>query len=115
VLPIGGIKEKVLAAHRTELKTVIMPRRNEVDLEDVPDEIKEAIEFVFVDTVDDVLQAALEVEPASKKKTKKKAASKPRKKKVAVKSKAKPRSKAKKKKATSKKKSEPQAPVGAPS
>jgi ATP-dependent Lon protease len=114
VLPIGGLKEKVLAAHRAELKTVIMPRRNEVDLEDVPDEIKEAIKFVFVDTVDDVLKAALEDESASKKKTKKKASSKPKKKKVAVKAKAKPRPKAKKK-ATSSKKSEPQAPVGAPS
>ena len=111
VLPIGGLKEKVLAAHRAGLKTVIMPKRNEVDLEDVPDEIKEAIEFVFVDTVADVLKAALEDKPT---KAKKKAASKPRKKKTAAKARAKPRSKAKKK-APSSKKSEPQEPVGAPS
>jgi ATP-dependent Lon protease len=91
-----------------------MPRRNDVDLEDVPDEIKEVIEFVFVDTVDDVLTAALEDKPPSKAKGKKKAASKPKKKKAAVKAKAKPRSKAKKK-APGKKKSEPQEPVGAPS
>jgi ATP-dependent Lon protease len=114
VLPIGGLKEKVLAAHRAGLKTVIMPRRNDVDLEDVPDEIKEVIEFVFVDTVDDVLTAALEDKPPSKAKGKKKARSKPKKKKATVKAKAKPRSKAKKK-APGKKKSEPQEPVGAPS
>jgi ATP-dependent Lon protease len=59
VLPVGGIKEKVLAAHRSGLKTVILPRRNEADLEELPDEVRNAIQFVFVDTVDEVLQAAL--------------------------------------------------------
>jgi ATP-dependent Lon protease len=74
VLPVGGIKEKVLAAHRYGLKTIILPKRNEADLEDIPDEIREAIEFIFVETVDEVMGVALE--PAPKKKRKKKAATK---------------------------------------
>jgi ATP-dependent Lon protease len=60
VLPVGGVKEKVLAAHRNGMKTVILPKRNEFDLDDVPDEIKNKINFVFVETVDEVLNAALE-------------------------------------------------------
>jgi ATP-dependent Lon protease len=60
VLPVGGIKEKMLAAHRAGLKTIILPKRNVLDLEDVPDEIKKSLSFVFAETVDDVLKAALE-------------------------------------------------------
>jgi ATP-dependent Lon protease len=60
VLPVGGIKEKILAAHRNGLKTVILPKRNEFDLDDVPEEIRKKIQFVFVETVDDVLEAALD-------------------------------------------------------
>ena len=59
VLPIGGIKEKVLAAHRAGLDTVILPRRNEADLEDVPEDVRKQMKFVLVDTVDEVLAAAL--------------------------------------------------------
>ena len=59
VLPIGGVKEKVLAAHRNGLRTVILPKRNEQDLDDVPDEIKKSMKFIFAETVDDVLDAAL--------------------------------------------------------
>jgi ATP-dependent Lon protease len=59
VLAIGGLKEKVLAAHRAGLSTVIVPRRNEVDLEDVPDEIRQEMKFVLADTVDDVLNSSL--------------------------------------------------------
>jgi ATP-dependent Lon protease len=60
VLPVGGIKEKVLAAHRIGLKTVIMPKRNESDLEDLPEEVRKSMKFIFVETVDEVLKAALE-------------------------------------------------------
>jgi len=60
VLPVGGIKEKVLAAHRIGLKTVILPARNEADLEDLPEEVRQSIHFVFAETVDDVLAVALE-------------------------------------------------------
>ena len=63
VLPVGGIKEKVLAAHRNGLKTVILPRRNEADLEELPDEVRQALGFVFVETVDEALAAALEPAP----------------------------------------------------
>ena len=60
VLPVGGIKEKVLAAHRTGLKSVILPKRNESDLEDLPEEVRKSIKFIYVETVDQVLKAALE-------------------------------------------------------
>jgi ATP-dependent Lon protease len=60
VLPVGGIKEKILAAHRNGLRTVILPKRNEFDLDDVPEEIKKKMKFIFVETVDEVLEAALE-------------------------------------------------------
>jgi len=60
VLPVGGIKEKVLAAHRAGLKTVILPRRNEKDLEDVPADVRRAMKFVLVEQVDEVFRAALE-------------------------------------------------------
>jgi ATP-dependent Lon protease len=59
VLPVGGIKEKVLAAHRAGLHTVILPRRNEKDLDDLPEEVRNEMEFVLVDRVDEVLKSAL--------------------------------------------------------
>ena len=59
VMPIGGVKEKVLAAHRAGLRTVILPYQNEPDLADIPDEIKEEMSFVLARTMDDVLNAAL--------------------------------------------------------
>jgi ATP-dependent Lon protease len=59
VLPVGGVKEKVLAAHRAGLRTVILPRRNEPDLEEVPEEVREDMTFVLVDRVDEVWRYAL--------------------------------------------------------
>jgi ATP-dependent Lon protease len=59
VLPVGGIKEKVLAARRAGIDTVILPRRNEKDLEDVPDSARKALRFHFVETMDEVLELAL--------------------------------------------------------
>ena len=59
VLPVGGIKEKVLAARRAGIRTVILPRRNESDLDDIPPELRAEMETLFVDTVDEVLTHAL--------------------------------------------------------
>jgi ATP-dependent Lon protease len=59
VLPIGGLKEKTLAAKRMGIKTVILPNRNKKDLEDIPKYIKKDMEFVFAETMDDVLKIAL--------------------------------------------------------
>jgi ATP-dependent Lon protease len=59
VLPIGGVKEKVLAASRAGITTVILPRHNEKDLDDIPPELRKGMSFVFVDTIDDVLTVAL--------------------------------------------------------
>jgi ATP-dependent Lon protease len=72
VLPIGGLKEKVLAAHRYGLRTIILPKDNENDLEDLPDEIKKVMKFIPVETVAEVLEAALEKRPVVKKSRKKK-------------------------------------------
>jgi ATP-dependent Lon protease len=60
VLPIGGVKQKVLAAHRAGLKEVILPKRNEGDLDDVPEEVRKDVAFHTVETVDQVLTLALE-------------------------------------------------------
>ena len=59
VLPVGGIKEKMLAAHRAGVSTVILPRHNERDVEDVPPEARQALRFVFADTAEQVLEQAL--------------------------------------------------------
>lgn len=79
VLPVGGIKEKVLAAHRSGIKTVILPARNEADLDELPEEVRKEIKFHFAETVDDVLAASLESFP--KKTTRNKRKSSPRSKK----------------------------------
>jgi len=60
VLPIGGVKEKTLAAQRAGITTVMLPRRNEKDLEDVPAEVREKLRFVFLDRVEDAVGAALQ-------------------------------------------------------
>ena len=62
VLPIGGVKEKVLAAHRANLKTIILPKDNEKDIADIPEKVLETLDLYMVDTMDEVLKIAL-VEP----------------------------------------------------
>jgi len=59
VLPIGGLKEKVLAAHRAGIKTFILPQKNMKDLEEIPKNVKQALRFVFVSAMDEVLAVAL--------------------------------------------------------
>jgi ATP-dependent Lon protease len=59
VLPIGGVKEKVLAAHRAGIKKVILPHRNERNIEDIPEEIRKDIEIVLVKKVSEVLEHVL--------------------------------------------------------
>jgi ATP-dependent Lon protease len=73
VLPVGGIKEKVLAAHRAGIKEIILPAWNEKDLEDVPAKVKKEIRFHFVDQMKNVVEIALDrKKPSSRKKTSKK-------------------------------------------
>jgi ATP-dependent Lon protease len=59
VLPVGGLKEKVLAAHRAGIRRVLVPRRNEVDLDDVPADLREEMEVVLVESIEEVLREAL--------------------------------------------------------
>jgi ATP-dependent Lon protease len=68
VMPVGGIKEKMLAAHRAGLKMVILPKRNEADLEELPDEVRRDLDFHLVEMMDDVLDLALEPVKSTKKK-----------------------------------------------
>jgi ATP-dependent Lon protease len=59
VLPIGGVKEKTLAALRAGIRTVMLPKRNEKDLEDVPAEARKKLEFVFLERVEDAVKTAI--------------------------------------------------------
>jgi ATP-dependent Lon protease len=68
VLPIGGLKEKALAAQRADINRVIIPRRNEADIDDIPQHLRKGLKFVLVDSVDEVLEAALE-RPARRKRS----------------------------------------------
>jgi ATP-dependent Lon protease len=62
VLPVGGIKEKVLAAHRAGIKRVLLPQDNEKDLDDVPEDVKDEMEFILVETVEDVIKETIGME-----------------------------------------------------
>lgn len=62
VMPIGGVKEKVLAAKRAGIKTVVLPEKNKNDLQDVPEELRKEMNFIFVDNIDQVITAALDAE-----------------------------------------------------
>jgi ATP-dependent Lon protease len=66
ILPVGGVKEKILAAHRAKLTRVLLPQANEKDLVDIPAEVKSELEIVLVNTLDDVLRLALGAGPARK-------------------------------------------------
>ena len=59
VLPVGGVKEKVLAAHRAGIKTILLPKWNEKDLVDIPKKVQRDVEFHFVDRMQDVLKLAI--------------------------------------------------------
>ncbi|RLI50675.1 MAG: endopeptidase La, partial [Candidatus Thorarchaeota archaeon] len=59
VLPVGGIKEKVLAAHLAGIKYVALPKKNKNDLEEVPKEVKESIKFLFIEKVEEIVDFAL--------------------------------------------------------
>jgi ATP-dependent Lon protease len=65
VLPIGGVKQKVLAAHAAGLTDVVLPERNRGDLDDVPEEVRDAMKFHFAMTIDEVLDVALERPPVA--------------------------------------------------
>ena len=67
ILPIGGLKEKTLAAYRAGVETLILPKKNQKDMVEIPDEIKKKIKFIFVQTVEEVLKLALETKPKAKK------------------------------------------------
>ncbi|MCX6111154.1 MAG: endopeptidase La [Proteobacteria bacterium] len=65
VMPVGGIKEKVMAAHRAGIERIILPKRNQKDLRDVPDEVKDKLKFEFAETAEEVLKFALDLDVVS--------------------------------------------------
>jgi ATP-dependent Lon protease len=70
VLPIGGLKEKALAAQRADINRLIVPRRNEPDIDDIPTHLRKKMKFVLVDSADEVFDAALEGGNRSRKRAK---------------------------------------------
>ena len=69
VLPVGGIKEKIIAAHRAGFKRVMLPARNRKDFEDIPEEVRKELEFVWLERVEEAVQSALEREAPDAKST----------------------------------------------
>jgi len=65
VFPVGGVKEKVLAAHRAGIKRIILPKKNEADVEEIPDDVRSELEIIPVTRIDEVIKAALETGPAA--------------------------------------------------
>jgi ATP-dependent Lon protease len=61
VFPVGGLKEKILAAHRAGIRRILLPSRNEADIEDLPDDVRKELTIVFVSRISEVIDAALEV------------------------------------------------------
>ena len=61
VFPIGGVKEKVLAAHRAGIRRIILPSRNEADVDDIPEDVRKELQIIFVSGIAEVIDAALEV------------------------------------------------------
>jgi ATP-dependent Lon protease len=61
VFPVGGIKEKVLAAHRAGIRRIILPARNEADVEEIPEDVRKELKLVFVSRISEVIDTALEV------------------------------------------------------
>jgi len=67
VFPVGGVKEKILSAHRAGIRRIILPQKNEADIEEIPEDVKSELEFIMATRIDDVLDAALENEPTEPK------------------------------------------------
>ena len=65
MLPVGGIKDKVLAAYRAEIVEIVLPKRNEKDLEEIPEEVREKLEIHLIESMDEVLRLALDSEVVS--------------------------------------------------
>jgi ATP-dependent Lon protease len=82
ILPIGGLKQKALAAYRSGIKKVLIPKRNESDLEEIPKEIKSKLKFILVERVSDVIKYAFGIEMADKEKSPYKPGKKSSKKKI---------------------------------
>ncbi len=67
VFPVGGVKEKILAAHRAGIRHIILPEKNEADIEEIPEDVRNELKFVLASRIDDVLDAALEAQPTEPK------------------------------------------------
>ncbi len=67
VFPVGGVKEKILSAHRAGIRRIILPQKNEADIEEIPADVRNELQFIMATRIDDVLDAALEEQPAEQK------------------------------------------------